>query len=91
MYFLLNSTINYHVLCYGFPASEYFLWIGDVSEFLILHIAGISAACFFLKCILLLFIHVDSLQPHATMPGSSIFHCLPEFAQTHVHWVGYAI
>ena len=24
-------------------------------------------------------------------PGSSVFHYLPEFAQTHVHWVGDAI
>ena len=24
-------------------------------------------------------------------PGSSILHCLPEFAQIHVHWVGDAI
>ena len=24
-------------------------------------------------------------------PGSFVFHCLPEFAQTHVHWVGDAI
>ena len=22
------------------------------------------------------------------MPGSSVLHCLPDFAQTHVHWVG---
>ena len=25
------------------------------------------------------------------MPGSSVFHYLPEFAQTHVHWVSNAI
>ena len=25
------------------------------------------------------------------MPGSSVFHCLLEFAQSHVHWVGNAI
>ena len=24
-------------------------------------------------------------------PGFPVFHCLPEFAQTHVHWVGDAI
>ena len=24
-----------------------------------------------------------------SMPGSPIFHCLPEFAQTHVHWVSF--
>ena len=24
-------------------------------------------------------------------PGSSVFHCLPKFAQIHVHWVGDAI
>ena len=23
-----------------------------------------------------------------SMPGSSVLHCLPEFAQIHVHWVG---
>ena len=26
-----------------------------------------------------------------SMPGFPVFHCLPEFAQTHVHWVGKAI
>ena len=26
-----------------------------------------------------------------SMPGSSVFHCLPEFAQIHVHWVSDAI
>ena len=26
-----------------------------------------------------------------SMPGSSVLHCLPEFALTHVHWVGDAI
>ena len=26
-----------------------------------------------------------------SMPGFSVLHCLPEFAQTHVHWVGDAI
>ena len=26
-----------------------------------------------------------------SVPGSSAFHCLPEFAQIHVHWVGDAI
>ena len=26
-----------------------------------------------------------------SMPGSSVLHCLPEFAQIHVHWVGDAI
>ena len=26
-----------------------------------------------------------------SMAGSSLLHCLPEFAQTHVHWVGDAI
>ena len=24
-------------------------------------------------------------------PGFPVFHCLPEFAQTHVHWVGHTI
>ena len=26
-----------------------------------------------------------------SMPGFAVLHCLPEFAQTHVHWVGDAI
>ena len=26
-----------------------------------------------------------------SMPGFPVLHCLPEFAQTHVHWVGDAI
>ena len=26
-----------------------------------------------------------------SLPGSSVPHCLPEFAQIHVHWVSYAI
>ena len=34
----------------------------------------------------------DSLRPHGLhMPGFSVLHYLPEFAQTHVHWVGDAI
>jgi len=35
----------------------------------------------------------DSLQPHGlcNMPGFPVPHHLPEFAQTHVHWVGDAI
>ena len=34
----------------------------------------------------------DSLQPHGQQqPGSSFLHYLPEFAQTHVHWVGDAV
>ena len=28
---------------------------------------------------------------HCSLPGSSVLHCLPEFAQTHVHWVNHAI
>ena len=33
------------------------------------------------------------LQPHGqySTPGTSVFHCLPEFAQILVHWVGDAI
>ena len=31
---------------------------------------------------------LDSLWPHGrSTPGSPVFHCLPEFAQIHVHWV----
>ena len=45
--------------------------------------------------ILLLFQHsveCDSLWPHElSMPGFPVLHYLPEFAQTHVHWVGDAI
>ena len=26
-----------------------------------------------------------------SMPGFPVFHCLPEFAQVHVHWVGNAV
>ena len=34
----------------------------------------------------------DSLQPHGMhTPGFPVLHHLPEFAQTHVHWVGDAI
>ena len=34
----------------------------------------------------------NSLQPHGcSTPGFSVLHCLPEFAQTHVHWVDDAI
>ena len=28
---------------------------------------------------------------HCSLPGSSVLHCLPEFAQTHVHWVNYVM
>ena len=28
-----------------------------------------------------------SLLPDCSTPGSSVLHCLPEFAQIHVHWV----
>ena len=28
---------------------------------------------------------------NCSTPGSPVFHCLPEFAQTHVHWVSDAI
>ena len=34
----------------------------------------------------------DSLQPmDSSMPGFPVLHYLPEFAQTHVHWVDVAI
>ena len=33
----------------------------------------------------------DSLQPHCSMPGFPVLGYLPEFAQTHVYWVGDAI
>ena len=34
----------------------------------------------------------NSLQPHGcSMPGLPVHHQLPEFTQTHVHWVGIAI
>ena len=34
----------------------------------------------------------DSLQPHdCSTPGFPVLHYLPEFAQTHVHWVSDAI
>ena len=34
----------------------------------------------------------DSLQPlNCSMPGLPVHHQLPEFTQTHVHWVGDAI
>ena len=45
-------------------------------------------------CILLLFscpFVSHSLQPPGSMPGFPVLHYLPEFAQTHVHWVGDAI
>ena len=35
---------------------------------------------------------VHSLQPHGLFtPGFPVLHCLPEFAQIHVHWIGDAI
>ena len=35
---------------------------------------------------------VDSLNPmDCSTPGFPVLHCLTEFAQTHVHWVGDAI
>ena len=44
------------------------------------------------KCILLLFSHSvmsNSLCPmECSTPGFPVLHCLPEFTQTHVHWVG---
>ena len=34
----------------------------------------------------------DSLWPHRPhRPGQGSLHCLPEFAQIHVHWIGDAI
>ena len=34
----------------------------------------------------------NSLWPHeCSMPGLPVHHQLPEFTQTHVHWVGHAI
>ena len=33
----------------------------------------------------------DSLLPHELQPGFPVLHCLPEFAQTHAHWVSDAI
>ena len=45
--------------------------------------------------LLLLFSHQvmsDCLQPmDCSMPGFHVPHCLPEFAQVHVHWIGDAI
>ena len=32
-----------------------------------------------------------SVAKDCSMPGSSVFHCLREFAQIHVHWVSDAI
>ena len=47
------------------------------------------------KCILLLFSHSvmsNSLCPmECSTPGFPVLHSLPEFAQTHVHWVSEAI
>ena len=33
----------------------------------------------------------NSLPPHGLQPGLPVLHCLLEFAETHVHWVGDAI
>ena len=34
----------------------------------------------------------DSLRPHGlSMLGLPVLHCLPQFVQTHIHWVGDAI
>ena len=33
----------------------------------------------------------DSLRPHGPQPGFPVHHQLPDFTETHVHWVGDAI
>ena len=51
-----------------------------------------SSSCNFLIFILILLViqSLTRVQLFPT-PGSSVLHCLPEFAQIHVHWIGDAI
>ena len=45
-----------------------------------------------LSCCLVAKLHLTLGDPvDCTTPGSSVLHRLPEFDQTHVHWVGDAI
>ena len=48
---------------------------------------------FSFKMILAILLSCPSLwdPTDCSMPGLSVLHCLPEFAQTHVHWVDDAI
>ena len=70
------------------PDQSYWNWLPE----------GINAwmvYSFVVPALLLLLIHSvvsKSLRPlDCSMPGFSVFHCLPEFAQSHFHWVGDAI
>ena len=48
---------------------------------------GGSCCCLFTRSVI-----SDSLWPHdCSTPGFPVFHCLPEFAQTDVHWVSDAV
>ena len=76
----------------------YFKWKSAFLNLLILFITSVNATDFCLLSLLLLFsCSVAQWCPTLydpmdySIPGSPVLHYLPEFAQTHVHWVDDAI
>ena len=54
--------------------------------------SGIGGKCLFFGCFGLVTKSCPTLQHmDSSMPGSSVLHYLPEFAQIHLHWVSDAI
>ena len=62
------------------PVSCIWTWTGDLFHMVIYQFSSVAQLCLTL---------CDSMD--CSIPGLPVYHQLPEFTQTHVHWVGDAI
>ena len=91
--FLLSDLEQILILANGFFCLSYNLLVYLVSQTLVFLISGIGLIPYIFHTYMLMsFSCVQLCDPmNCSMPGFPVFHYLPEFAQTHVHWVGDAI
>ena len=85
--FLITAIVcvkQYH-LCFWFSLS-WWLIMSSIVSWSISHLCILFGCCSVMKSCPTLFYPMD-----CSMPGFPVLHYLPEFAQTHGHWVGDAI
>ena len=77
LYQILQSQLTFHLLRASFPSASPRWMCWNHKVYLLLLVAKS---------------HLTLCGPmDCSTPGSSVLHCLPEFAQTHVYWVSDAI
>ena len=85
---LLGSTFKWYQMAFGS------LWLTSLTVIIssCIHIAANGIISFFFICCLVTKLCPTLWDPmNCTTAGLPVLHCLPEFTQTHVHWVSDAI